>query len=80
MPDRTLVLLLPPEEGAERAAARDRSAGDRFARRDSAFHSRVAAAFAELVASEPGRVRGIHASGPADAVTARLIDAIKDLL
>ena len=77
MPDRTLVLLLSPEEGARRAAARDRNAGDRFARRDAAFHARVAAAFAALAASEPERVRAVDASGAVADVTARLLAALE---
>ena len=51
MPDRTLVLLLSPEDGAARAAKRDRDIGDRFARRDAGFHTRVAEAFAALAAT-----------------------------
>jgi dTMP kinase len=80
MPDRTLVLLLPPEEGAARAAQRDRDVGDRFARRDAGFHLRVAEAFAALAAREPDRVRAIDASGSVEAVTARLLAALEDLL
>jgi dTMP kinase len=80
MPDRTLVLLLSPEEGAARAAERDRDAGDRFARRDAAFHLRVAEAFGALAASEPDRVRAIDASGPVEAVTGRLLAALDGLL
>jgi dTMP kinase len=80
MPDRTLVLLLSPEEGARRAAARDRNAGDRFARRDAAFHARVAAAFAALAASEPERVRAVDASGAVADVTARLLAALEGVL
>ncbi len=80
MPDRTLVLLLSPEEGAARAAQRDRDAGDRFARRDTDFHARVAEAFAALAASEPERVRAVDASGPIEAVTARLLAALEGLL
>ncbi|MBW8843092.1 MAG: dTMP kinase, partial [Sphingomonadales bacterium] len=34
LPDRTLVLEVPPEIGAERAAARDGAAADRFAARE----------------------------------------------
>lgn len=80
MPDRTLVLLLSPEEGAARAALRDRDAGDRFARRDAAFHARVAEAFATLAASEPERVRAIDALGPVEVVSGRLLAALEDLL
>jgi dTMP kinase len=80
MPDRTLVLLLSPEEGAARAAQRDRSAGDRFARRDAGFHARVSEAFAALATSEPDRVKAVDASGMVEAVTARLLTALEGLL
>jgi dTMP kinase len=80
MPDRTLVLLLPPDEGARRAAERDRDVGDRFARRDAAFHARVAKAFSDLAASEPERVKAIDASGAIETVTARLLAALDGLL
>jgi dTMP kinase len=80
MPDRTLVLLLSQEEGAARAALRDRDAGDRFARRDPGFHARVADAFAALAASEPERVKAVDAAGPVEVVTGRLLIALEGLL
>ena len=80
LPDRTLVLEVPPEIGAERAAARDGAAADRFAARGRAFHDDVAAAFRRFAAAEPDRVRLIDAGGDVDAVAAGVIEAIADLL
>jgi len=80
LPDRTLVLEVPPEIGAERAAARDGAAADRFAARERAFHDDVAAAFRRFAAAEPDRVRLIDAGGDVDAVAAGVIEAIADLL
>ncbi len=79
LPDRTLVLALPEADAAARAALRDRGRADRFGARDSVYHARVAAAFAEIAANEPERVRLVDALGDADDVTARLLAALDDL-
>lgn len=59
-PDLTLMLDLPTEIGEERAARR--GALDRFERTGDGFHARVAAAFRDFAASDPGRVRLVDAS------------------
>lgn len=78
LPDRTLVLLLP--EGGERARARDGEALDRIGRRPQAYHDAVEAAFRAIAEAEPERVRLVDASGSAETVTARLLQALADLL
>ncbi|QUT08242.1 dTMP kinase [Sphingobium phenoxybenzoativorans] len=80
LPDRTLVLTLDEAEAAARAAKRDRGAADRIGARDTAFHRRVADAFRAYACQEPGRIRLIDASGQPDEVTARLWDALSDLM
>ena len=80
LPDRTLVLEVEQEEGAARAAARDRGALDRFGARDSDFHAQVAAAFRAIAAREPDRVRIVDAAAPVEAVTERLLKALADVL
>jgi len=80
LPDRTLVLEVSPEIGAERAAVRDGAAADRFAARERAFHDDVAAAFRRFAAAEPDRVRLIDASGDVDVVAEGVFDAVADLL
>jgi dTMP kinase len=80
LPDRTFVLAVPLEEGARRAEARDNGASDRFSERGTAFHQRVADAFAAYAAQDPRRVRTIDASGDAQSVTARLVADIADML
>ncbi len=80
LPDRTLLLTLPDGEGDSRARARDGGAADRFAARGDDFHRSVAATFDRIAATESDRVRRIDASGEVAAVTARLIEAIADLL
>ncbi len=80
LPERTLLLTLPPEEAAHRAADRDRDGADRIGGRDAAYHAAVASAFETIAMSEPGRVRRIDARGTPEEVTARLLDALADLL
>ena len=80
LPDRTLLLELSAGAAAERANNRDGGEGDRIGGRGGAYHGQVAAAFAALAAAEPERFRPIDGAGPADAVTARLMAAIEDLL
>ncbi|MEO5494338.1 MAG: dTMP kinase [Sphingomonas sp.] len=80
MPDRTLVLEVPPELGAERASSRDGAGADRFAARERAFHEDVAAAFRRFAEAESDRVRMVDASGDADTVAAALLAEVADLL
>ncbi|MCI4589396.1 dTMP kinase [Sphingobium sp. BYY-5] len=80
LPDRTLLLTLPDEEAISRAKARDGDAADRIGGRANDFHRAVAAAFTRFASEETDRVHAVDASGPTDAVTARLLEAIEDLL
>lgn len=78
LPDRTLVLIL--DEGAERARARDTDGADRIGGRPAEFHRKVEQAFRTIAAAEPERLRLVDASGTPEQVTARLLDALADLL
>lgn len=80
MPDRTLLLILPLEVAAARAAARDTGGVDRFGARDPAFHRRVEQAFLAYAEQEPARFRRIAADGTPDAVQAAILRALEDLL
>ena len=77
VPDRTLVLDLDPALGYARATA---AGADRMEAEGLAFQERVRAADLRLASEEPARVRVVDASGEKDAVTARLIAALEDLL
>jgi dTMP kinase len=77
-PDRSLVLML--DEGSARAQARDTDGSDRIGGRPADYHHKVATAFRLIAAEEPARVRLIDASGAPNEVTARLLDAMADLL
>jgi dTMP kinase len=80
LPDRTLLLELPPEAVSERLRARDVDGPDRIGGRGGGFHDRVAQAFARLAEEEPERFRRVDAGGSAEAVTARVLAAVEDLL
>ena len=77
-PDRTLVLALA--EGGARARARDNDESDRIGGRPEGYHQKVDLAFRLIANEEPERVRIIDASGSADEVTQRLLQAIEDIL
>jgi dTMP kinase len=78
-PDRTLLLVIDPSLGRARSRARD-AAVDRLEREDDGFFARVAAAYAELAAAEPERIRTIDgALTPAEVLDAAL-RAVEDLL
>jgi dTMP kinase len=78
LPDRTIVLDLPVEEGARRAAARSAEA-DRMGAKGADYYNRVAARFRELAAKEPERFRIVDANGTPEDVTVRILDALADL-
>ncbi|MDY4041194.1 MAG: dTMP kinase [Collinsella sp.] len=77
-PVLTLVFDLPVEDAAARA--RTRSAADRIEAKGLAFQERVAAGFRAIAAEEPGRVRLIDAAGTPDAVHARVLDALREVV
>jgi dTMP kinase len=78
-PDLTLVLDLPVEAGLARAAARGDGEG-RFEAKGAAFHERLREAFLEIAAREPGRCAVIDATGDADTVAARIVEAVQERL
>lgn len=77
-PDRTLLLLHP--DGAERALARDGEQSDRIGGRPGTYHQAVEASFRTIARNQSDRVRLIDAAGTPEAVTARLLDALSDLM
>jgi len=77
VPDLTVLLTLPVDEGLRRAA--QRGASDRMEQAERAFHDRVEAAFAHFAepawqASHPecGRIVAVPADGAVDAVEERV--------
>jgi dTMP kinase len=80
LPDRTLLLAMPDDQGTLRAQARDGGVSDRIGGRDADFHAKVGAAFRRFAEDEPARFRRVDASGTPEEVTARLMAALADLL
>lgn len=80
MPDRTLLLTLEADVIAARRAARHLDQADRFEDRQTDFHAGVTTAFESMTEADPSRFRRVSADGTADEVTARLVDALADLL
>lgn len=76
-PDRTLVLVHP--DGFERALARDIGISDRIGGRPLSYHQAVEAAFRDVAAVEPERVRLVDASGAPSTVTDRMLANLEDL-
>lgn len=79
MPDLTLILDLPVEEGLARAHAR-RGEETRFERKDIHFHKRVRRGFLSIVKEEPNRCVVIDASRSIDDVHRAVLSVIKDRL
>jgi dTMP kinase len=78
-PDRTLLLLIDPQQGRSRSHSRTRSP-DRLEREQDAFFERTNAAYLELHRQDPQRVRRIDASQPPDRVLAAALGELADLL
>jgi dTMP kinase len=74
--DVVLLLDLPLDV----TAARLSSEPDRLEQEGAPFHARVAAAFRQLAAADPGRWAVVPADGPVDEVAARVWEAVSRLL
>jgi dTMP kinase len=78
-PDRTLLLRADPSTRESRQVGRGQPP-DRLEREAAAFFADVAAAYDELAAAEPGRIRPVDATAPPDAVLAASLRELEDLL
>jgi dTMP kinase len=79
LPDRTLILTVDPALARARSRARAQPL-DRLEREQDQFFARIAAAYAELAAAEPNRIRTIDAEQAPDLVLEAALDALRDLL
>ena len=77
-PDRTLVLTIEPVAGLGRAQSRGEPP-DRLEQEDQAFFAAIAAAYAQLAATEPERVRAIDADQPQKTVLEAALAELEDL-
>jgi dTMP kinase len=78
-PDRTLLLVIDSGLGRSRSQSRAGSP-DRLEREQNEFFDRTAAAYLELAAEDPGRIRKVDATRPPDEVLAAALDELADLL
>lgn len=78
-PDRTLLLAVDRDVGRSRSRARAEPVDRLEAERDD-FFSRTGAAYLELAAREPDRIRTIDASASPDDVRQAALDELADLL
>lgn len=81
VPDLTLLLDMPAEEGLQRARQRNTSTPeeDRFEREDLDFHRRVRNKYLQL-ARQHERIMVIDATGEVDAVAERIGNAVESVL
>ena len=77
-PDRTLLLRIDPALGRSRQAGRGEAA-DRLEQEDERFFRAIAAAYDDLAASEPERVRVVDASADPETVLSAAIEALSDI-
>lgn len=80
LPDRTLLLTLPQPDATARTDVRDQGKPDRFGAKNDEYHQRVITAFDVMMEREPDRFCSVSGLGNAEDVTARLMDALGDLL
>ena len=83
MPDRTILLDVPPETAAARLRAREQTtqtAADRMERAGDDFHARLKVGFLELAAAEPERFAVIAAEGPVERVAEKVWNSIRHML
>jgi dTMP kinase len=79
LPDLTVLLDLPAEDGRERIAA-TRDTYDRLEAEELDFHERVRAGYLALAAAEPERFLVITATEPIDAISAAIQTRVVGLL
>lgn len=77
VPDRTVIFDIEPRVAWGRAIA---NGADRLEAAGLSFQERVRAAYLQLAAEEPARVRTVDADGTIDEVNARLCAALTDVL
>ena len=77
-PDQTHEVA--PDVAAQRLALRDTHGTDRIGGRDTAYHARVAQAFATFAETEPQRFARIDGNGTPEETRAGVWDALIPLL
>lgn len=80
IPDMTILLDLPPEEGFKRTVKRAETAGkhDRIESEAISFHQQVRQGFLEIAGAEPQRVKVVSALAAAEDVHQQIVELIKN--
>ena len=79
VPDLTLVLNLPIDEGLKRARIRG-DGEDRYENMGEGFHKRLISGFLEIAQAEPDRCAVIDAIGDEDTVHSRIMQELRKRL
>ena len=83
VPDRTILLDVPPETAAARLRAREQTTqttADRMEQAGDDFHARLKAGFLELAVAEPERFAVIAAEGSVERVAEKVWNSIRHML
>ena len=75
VPDLTIVLDMPAEEGIKRSFSRDNDE-TRFEEMDISFHEAVRQGFLDLAVSEPSRIMVVDASSSIDVVHHQICELV----
>jgi dTMP kinase len=79
VPDRTILLLLNPEEGLLRATKHSLEKGDRMESAGRDFHQRVYEGFSAIAAAEPERVRSVYTCAAKSDTQLAIFEQLVDL-
>lgn len=79
-PDLTLLIEVADDEISRRIAQRDGSTADAIGGRSADYHAAVARSFRALADAEPRSIAVVDGNGDAEAVHARIMDALAPLL
>jgi dTMP kinase len=79
LPQRTLLLDMPPESAGKRASLRDQDQADRMGSKPKAYYDQVALAFRNMATAEPDRFRIINAAQDRESVHKDCLAALTDL-
>lgn len=77
LPDRTILLDLPPDVLDQRRDAQDQ---DRLEQAGLEFHAAVRSTFLDMARAEPERFRVIDGTQPREAVHAQVLEAVAEVL
>ncbi|GAB4277348.1 MAG: dTMP kinase [Candidatus Rifleibacteriota bacterium] len=72
LPDLTVLLLIPPDKGLERARHGGKKQLDRMESQDLSFHRKVFDGYVNLAASEPNRFIAIEVDGDPETIFAKI--------